>query len=269
MHYLRRSPAHTLRSPWQFESKEALPSWTSTATTPINRLTDVLGMNVDKLNVRIELDATKDVMPDEILLEIKIQEPTLRRPGKSSTSMTFPATAKSNIERANIPRHRRHLELCEVHDRRGQPQGSRHRGARRRHEFTFVPLRAGRRRMGRSRRRQAGCQGPTDPTGNFRTSNPTQKRCSCAGGVELLEISVPIVIGIQVGDRPRPGPLFGAPPTSLLFRPWRLVELQPAARRSSPGRSTAGYPLWLSPESLLASWKKQKEITTRQWTSTS
>src|SRR5689334_3518072 len=68
----------------------------TTATTPINRLTDVLGMNVDKLNIRVEIDATRDTIPDEIPLEIRVMEPKLRRAGKSSMSGVLNATAKKS-----------------------------------------------------------------------------------------------------------------------------------------------------------------------------
>src|SRR5215475_12081814 len=68
----------------------------TTATTPINRLTDVLGMNVDKLNIRVEIDATTGTIPDEIELEIRVQEPTLRRAGKSSMAGVLNATAKKS-----------------------------------------------------------------------------------------------------------------------------------------------------------------------------
>src|SRR5215468_7030275 len=66
------------------------------AATPINRLTDVLGMNVDKLNIRVEIDATTGTIPDEIELEIRVQEPTLRRAGKSSMAGVLNATAKKS-----------------------------------------------------------------------------------------------------------------------------------------------------------------------------
>ncbi len=56
----------------------------TTATMPINRLTDVLGVSVDKLNARVEIDATTDPLPDEIPVEVRVLEPKLRRAGMSS-----------------------------------------------------------------------------------------------------------------------------------------------------------------------------------------
>jgi hypothetical protein len=234
----------------------------STATTPINRLTDVLGMNVDKLNVRVELDATKAAMPTEIPLEIKIQEPTLRRPGKSSTSMTFPATAKSTSSA------RTYLATVAISSFAKFMTA----GDSLKEVATVVRDGGTSSRLFRSKLAGAGwgvrgagkqaAEGRSDPTGSIADEQPDAKTLFLCGGVELVEISVPSSSGYKVGPQAKTWAFVRSPADVFFYSGhggWWNCNL---LREDPTSGASTGYPLWLSPETLLDSWKKQKDITT-------
>src|SRR5262245_59679847 len=72
-----------------------------TGVSPVDRRTAVLGMNVDKLNVRAELDgagAAADAIPEVIPIEIMAQEPKQRRGGMASMSGPLKTTAKRDAK---------------------------------------------------------------------------------------------------------------------------------------------------------------------------
>jgi hypothetical protein len=91
---------------------------------------------------------------------------------------------------------------------------------------------------------------------------PDAKTLFLAGGVELMEVSVPASSGFEVGPQATTWAFVRSPADVFFYSGhggWWNCNL---LREDHTSSATTGYPLWLSPETLLASWTKQTDITT-------
>jgi hypothetical protein len=234
----------------------------TTATTPINRLTDVLGMNVDKLNARIEIDATTDPMPGEIPVEVRVLEPKLRRTGMSSMMGSLTTTAKrkagtrmylASVALSSFAKFMKAGDSLKEVATVVRDGGTSSR--------LFRSKLAGGGWAVRGAAKQAA-EGRSDVTGDVMDEQPDAKTLFLAGGVELMEVSVPASSGFKVGPQATTWAFVRSPADVFFYSGhggWWNCNL---LREDHTSGATTGYPLWLSPETLLDSWKKQKDITT-------
>ncbi len=116
--------------------------------------------------------------------------------------------------------------------------------------------------MGRSGAGKQAAEGKSDVTGNVMDEQPDAKTLFLAGGVEVMEVSVPASSGFKVGPQATTWAFVRSPADVFFYSGhggWWNCNL---LREDHTSSATTGYPLWLSPETLLDSWKKQKDITT-------
>src|SRR5262249_17949035 len=234
----------------------------TTATTPINRLTDVLGMSVDKLNARVEINATTDPIPDEIPLEVRVLEPKLRRAGMSS--MKGVLSTEAQREAATL----RYLASVALSSFAPFMTA----GDSLKEVATVVRDGGTSSRLFRSKLAGGGwairgfakqaAEGKSDVTGAVADDQPDAKTLFLAGGVELMEVSVPASSGYKAAPTATTGPFVRSPADVFFYSGhggWWNCNL---LREDHTSGASTGYPLWLSPETLLDAWQKQKDIST-------
>ena len=233
----------------------------TTATTPINRLTDVLGMGVDKLNARVEIDATTGSIPDEIPIEVRVLEPSLRRAVMSSMNTALKLTAHKTGTRTYLLS----VPLSDL----GKLMKA---GDSLKEVATVVRDGGTSSRIFRSKLAGAGwairgfgkqaAEGKSGATGNVMDEQPDAMTLFLAGGVELVEVKVPASPQFKVGPQATTWVFIRSPADVFFYSGhggWWNCNL---LREDPTSGATTGYPLWLSPETLLEAWKKQTDITT-------
>jgi hypothetical protein len=234
----------------------------STASTPINRLTDVLGMKVDKLNARVEIDASTGPLPDEIPIEVRILEPKLRRAGKSSMTGSLNTSAKrkagTQVYLASVTLSS-FVKFMVAGDALKEVATVVRDGGTSSRLFRSKLAGGGWAVRGASKQ---AAEGKSDLTGDLMDEQPDAKTLFLAGGVELMEVSVPASSGFIVGPQATTWAFVRSPADVFFYSGhggWWNCNL---LREDHTSGASTGYPLWLSPETLLDSWKKQTDITT-------
>ena len=204
----------------------------NTLVTPINRVTAVLGMNVNQLNVRIELDGTgvaADAIPDEIPIEVRAWEPKLRRESMSSMSGPFTTTAKRTgttttytvcvdpLKLVPFMKPVDSLKKVATVVREGGTSAAKFRSQLAQGGWAL-----------RGAAKQPG-EGKPDVTGDVLDEQPDAKTLFLAGGVEILEVSVPASSGFKVGPNAKTW-IFVRSPANVFFYSGHggMVGLQPA-----------------------------------------
>jgi hypothetical protein len=232
------------------------------ATTPINRLTDILGMSVDKLNARIELDASTDPMPDEIPVEVRVLEPKLRRIGKSSMKDPLKTTAQrkagTRMYLASVPLSS-FAPFMAVGDSLKEVATVVRDGGTSSRLFRSKLAGGGWAVRGAAKQ---GAEGVFGATGDLNDEQPDALTLFLAGGVELMEVSVPASSGFKVGPQATTWAFVRSPADVFFYSGhggWWNCNL---LREDPTSGATTGYPLWLSPETLLDAWKQQRDIST-------
>jgi hypothetical protein len=236
----------------------------STAVTPVDRRTAVLGMNVDRLNVRVELDGTgaaADGIPDEVPIEVMAQEPKLRRGNLSSMSGPFKSTAKrqgttltyaASVDPWKLAPFMKASDfLKEV------TTVVRHGGTSDAH-FRGILSKGGWAMRGAGRQPAAG---QPDLTGSVPDEQPDARTLFLAGGVEVLEVSVPASSGLKVGPQAKSW-VFVRSPADLFFYSghgayWDCNLLREQANHE--------YEDWLAPEEILDAWQRQRDQNSMPW----
>ena len=233
-----------------------------TLVNPANRLTAVLGMDVTKLNVRVELDGVAgDAIPDAIPVEVMAQEPAARRPALSSMSGPFKTTAKRqgatltyavSVDPWSLAPFMKSVDsLKEV------ATVVRHGGTSAAH-FRNILSRSGWALRGAGTQPAAGTP---DVTGSVPREEPDARTLFLAGGVEVLEVSVPKSPGLTVGPQAKTW-IFVRSPADVFFYSghgafWDCNLLREQADHT--------YEDWLSPETILEAWKRQKDANGMPW----
>jgi hypothetical protein len=231
---------------------------------PINRLTDVLGMNVDKLNVRIELDGTgaaADEIPGEVPIEVMAQEPKQRRGGMSSMSGPFKTTAK---RQGTTLTYAASVDPWKLAPFMKASDFLKEVATVVRHGGTSDALFRGTLAKGGWAVRGAGRQpaaGKADLTGSVQDEQPDAKTLFLAGGVEVLEVSVPASSGLKVGPQAKSW-IFVRSPADVFFYSghgayWNCNLLTEQANHT--------YHDWLSPETILDAWQRQRDQNSMPW----
>lgn len=234
----------------------------TSGTTPINRLTDVLGMKVDVLNVRVEVEPSLDPVPAEIPVDIRMLEPALRRASKSSMSGMLRVPAR------RVARTRTYLARVAVSGLANLMRA----GDSLKEVATVVRDGGTSARLFRSKLAGGGwavrgaakqaAEGKADVTGSLMDEQPDAKTLFLAGGVELIEASVPPSPGLKVGPQGRTWAFVRSPADVFFYSGhggWWNCNL---LREDHHSGASTGYPLWLSPETLLAHWMKHKDVNT-------
>jgi hypothetical protein len=233
----------------------------TTGTAAINRLTDVLGLNVSQLNVRIEIDPTTDP-PADLPVEVRLFEPKLRRLNKSSMAGVFNTTARlqagMNTYLVSVPLSSFAKFMASGDSLKEVATVVRDGGTS---SAKFRSRLAGGGWAVRGAGKQAG-EGKPDVTGNILDEQPDGKALFLAGGVELMEVRVPATAGVTVGPQAVTWAFVRSPADVFFYSGhggWWNCNL---LREDHHSTATTGYPLWLSPEEILGFWKKQTDITT-------
>jgi hypothetical protein len=236
----------------------------TSATTEIIPTTDVLGMNVDKLNVEVELDGPAASLPAEIPIEVRVIEPVLHRADMSSmTAMKGPlkSTARreppapiytafgidlsSFTELSKSPDTL--LEVATVVRDEGTSAG----------KFRSALVNNGWAWRGAAKQAAAGKVGST---GDMTKEEPDAATLMLAGGVELLEVSVPASTGFASGPQAR-GRAFIRSPADVFFYSGHAAWWDCSLLREDPAHYSSGYEKWMTPDKLLTSWRTPKPPT--------
>jgi hypothetical protein len=231
---------------------------------PVNRVTDVLGYNIHRLNVRVELDGGRtaaDQLPDEIPIEVMAREPALRRAGMSSMSGPFQTTAKRQgttlTYTASVDPWKLAAFMKDVDFLNEVSTVVRHGGTSDAY-FRSILSKGGWAVRGAATQPAAG---KPDVTGNVQREEPDARTVFLAGGVELLEVSVPASSGLKVGPQAKSW-IFVRSPADVFFYSghgawWNCNLLREQANHL--------YENWLSPEQILESWKRQTDVNSMPW----
>jgi hypothetical protein len=234
----------------------------STGSVPINRFTDILGMKVDKLNARVEIEATTEPIPAEIPVEVRILEPTLRRHDMSSMKGFLPAKAQ---RQGGTLRYLATVPLSSLGKFMTAGDSLSEVATVVRDGGTSSMLFRSKLARGGWAIRGAGKQaaeGKPDVTGDVLEQQPDAKTLFLSGGVEVIEVSVPASPAFKVGPQATTWAFIRSPADVFFYSGhggWWNCNL---LRDDHASGATTGYPLWLSPETLLDFWKKQTDITT-------
>lgn len=235
--------------------------WDDLFKSQVNPLSAVVGLNVGKLNVTVNFEgvaARAAGIPDEIPIEVRAQEPTLRRDIMSSMKAPFKTTAKrdgsTNSYKVSVdPLDFRPLlkpgdTLLKVATvvREGGTSA-----------VLFRSKLANGGWAVRGAAKQPGADKDVEAvTGDPKAEQPNAKTLFLAGGVEVLEVSVPASSGFPVSSKSK-GWVFIRSPADVFFYSghgsWSTCELL-------QDRGHDHYAGWLAPEKILPSWKEPVEI---------
>jgi hypothetical protein len=103
--------------------------------------------------------------------------------------------------------------------------------------------------------------GRPDLTGDVRKEEPDARTLFLAGGVELLEVSVPASSGLTVGQEAKNW-VFVRSPADVFFYSGHGAFWDCNLLLEQPDHT---YLDWLSPEEILDSWKRQRDTNSMPW----
>jgi hypothetical protein len=234
---------------------KALTILDDTLQTAVNRLNAVVGMNVDKLNVRVELDtaaARADEMPDEIPIEVQAVEPILHRDPMSSMTGPLHTIAKANgkpgtyLVRVDPAELRPLLKAGDALPKVATVVRDGGTSAKKFRSRLAEKVWAMRGHAMQPKEDQT----VDTVTGEISDDRPDAKTLFKAGGVELLQASVSASADLQLNP---------------LASSWAFVR-SPADVFFYSGHgafwngsllldTTSGYKPWLTPKQILEAWK--------------
>jgi hypothetical protein len=235
----------------------------TSATTPINRFTDVLGMSVDKLNVRVELEAATGTVPDEVPIEVRVLEPKHHRDEQSS--MKDPPLKAKARRKAGTLTYTAGLalssfgELMKAGDSLKEVATVVRDGGTSSALFRSLLVNGGWAMRGAAKQ---AAEGKADVTGDLGEEQPDARTLMLAGGVEVMEVRVPASSGFTVGPQATTWAFVRSPADVFFYSGhggWWNCHLLREDATASPD---FGWPRWLKPEDLLKDWQRQKDITT-------
>jgi hypothetical protein len=253
----------------------------NSGVNPVHPLTDVLGWNVAKLNIRVELDGTRvrpDDIPDKVQVVVTARQPAPPEgvPGpkpqspdpKSSMSSSFTTSATRdkfdlNAGLSDVPvlaykvshplsdlapfmkSEDTLLEVATV----VRVGGTSHK------EFLRPLVKAGWALRGSAV--QPG-KGKKDPTGDAAKEQPDAQTLFRAGGVEVLEVNVSPAPGLTLGGHARAWAFVRSPADVFFYSGhgawWDCSLLHETGNRQNP------YEPWLTSEQLLPAWRRQPAL---------
>jgi hypothetical protein len=237
-----------------------------TDMTPLSRVDNVLGFNLDELHVRVQLGGDVGTMPAEVPLEIMTREPVKSRKGMSSMTNPFTTTASrvgslGTVYRVKIPQATLAPLIKRRDDLKKVATVSRDQGSDQALSLAAVRFRSLLLNNGwvhRGAAKQAPI-GADHVTGDLNDDQPDAKTLLQCRGVEVLEVSVPASSKLVAGPHVNPTWCFIQSPADVLFYSghgafWSCELLHEFSEQEGT------YEDWLSPEEVFDNWKSPGQL---------
>ncbi len=237
-----------------------------TDMTPLSRLDNVLGFNLDELHIRVQLGGDVGTMPAEVPLEIMTREPVKTRNGMSSMTSPFTTSASrvgslGTLYRVKIPQATLAPLIKRRDDLKKVATVSRDQGSDQALSLAavrFCSMLLNKSWVHRGAAKQAPI-GADRVTGDLNDDQPDAKTLLQCRGVEVLEVSVPASSKLAASPHVNPTWCFIQSPADVLFYSghgafWSCELLHEFSEHDGT------YEDWLGPEEVFDNWKSPGQL---------